>query len=54
MEDSVIGEKVATATPDPARTVDFDGPNDPDNPMNWSIAKKTATIVIVTMMTLLS
>ncbi|KND89836.1 putative transporter [Tolypocladium ophioglossoides CBS 100239] len=34
--------------------VDFDGPNDPENPMNWSSAKKTAAIAIVSLMTLLS
>jgi hypothetical protein len=34
--------------------VDFDGPDDPENPMNWSMARKTSAIVIVTTMTLLS
>lgn len=34
--------------------VDFDGPNDPENPMNWSSAKKTTTIAIVSLMTLTS
>ncbi|RYO88687.1 hypothetical protein DL766_004433 [Monosporascus sp. MC13-8B] len=39
--------------PDP-NVVDFDGPDDPENPMNWSPAKKSVAIAIVTMMTLLS
>jgi hypothetical protein len=34
--------------------VDFDGPGDPENPMNWSSPKKTVAIVIVSLMTLLS
>lgn len=34
--------------------VDFDGPDDPENPMNWSSAKKTTAIVIISLMTLLS
>ncbi|OGM48092.1 hypothetical protein ABOM_002891 [Aspergillus bombycis] len=34
--------------------VDFDGPDDPENPMNWSTAKKTVAIAIVSMMTMLS
>ena len=34
--------------------VDFDGPDDPEHPMNWSSAKKTLQIVIITFMTLLS
>lgn len=34
--------------------VDFDGPDDPENPMNWSSPKKTAAITVVSLMTLLS
>lgn len=34
--------------------VEFDGPEDPENPMNWSTSKKTVTIVLVSMMTFLS
>lgn len=34
--------------------VDFNGPDDPRNPMNWSSRKKTFTIVLVTLMTILS
>lgn len=34
--------------------VDFDGPDDPENPMNWPSAKKTVAIAIVSLMTLLS
>jgi hypothetical protein len=42
------------ANPKNPDVVDFDGPYDPENPMNWSSAKKTTQIVIVTTMTLLS
>ena len=34
--------------------VDFEGPDDPENPMDWSSGKKTTQIIIVTIMTLLS
>lgn len=34
--------------------VDFDGPNDPENPLNWSITRKTTSIVIVSLTALLS
>ena len=34
--------------------IEFEGPNDQENPMNWSSAKKTTQIIIVTSMTLLS
>lgn len=34
--------------------VDFEGPDDPENPMNWSSRKKAFTIVLVTLMTVLS
>ncbi|OLN97668.1 Fluconazole resistance protein 1-like protein 2 [Colletotrichum chlorophyti] len=34
--------------------VDFDGPSDPENPLNWSTTKKTTPIVIVSLTTLLS
>ncbi|KAI3325144.1 MFS general substrate transporter [Xylariaceae sp. AK1471] len=35
-----------------AHTVDWDGPQDPENPMNWSKTKKNAHIVIVSVLTL--
>ncbi|KAF3809416.1 MFS transporter fsa7 [Colletotrichum gloeosporioides] len=34
--------------------VDFDGPNDPEHPLNWSTTRKTITIVIVSLTALLS
>ncbi|OAA63486.1 cycloheximide resistance protein [Niveomyces insectorum RCEF 264] len=34
--------------------VDFEGPDDLENPMNWSTRKKSFTIFLVTMMTILS
>lgn len=37
-----------------ANVVDFDGDDDPQNAMNWSSAKKTVTIVLVSTMTMLS
>jgi hypothetical protein len=32
--------------------VDWDGPDDPENPMNWSITRKWITISIVSFTTL--
>lgn len=34
--------------------VDFDGPNDLENPLNWSTARKTTSIAIVSLTALLS
>ncbi len=42
------------AVEDGVTIVDFKGPDDPENPMNWSSRKKTLTITLVTMMTVLS
>ncbi|KAH6870108.1 major facilitator superfamily domain-containing protein [Alternaria rosae] len=40
--------------PEDPDIVDFEKPEDPENPMNWSSGKKTTQIIIVTSMTLLS
>ena len=40
-------------SPDP-NIVDWDGPDDPANPMNWSSGKKVAAIGIVSLITMLS
>lgn len=37
-----------------ADMVDFDGPDDPENAMNWPPGKKAVTLGMVTIMTLLS
>jgi hypothetical protein len=34
--------------------VDWDGPDDPENPMNWPTSKKIANIGLVSLITLLS
>lgn len=34
--------------------VDWDGPNDPANPMNWSSGKKVAAIGVVSVITTIS
>lgn len=34
--------------------VDFDGPDDPDNPLNWSTTRKMTSILIVSLTALLS
>lgn len=34
--------------------VDFNGPDDPENPLNWSTARKTTSIVIVSLTALLT
>lgn len=46
-------EKLNNAVVD-ADIVNFDGHDDPDNAMNWSLGKKAATLGMVTAMTLLS
>ncbi|KAL0932494.1 cycloheximide resistance protein [Colletotrichum truncatum] len=44
---------VEEEAPQDPNIVDFDGPNDPENPLNWSTTRKT-TIVIVSLTALLS
>jgi hypothetical protein len=34
--------------------VDWDGPNDPENPLNWPTSKKVTAIGVVSLITLLS
>lgn len=40
--------------PKDPNVVDWDGPDDPANPMNWTSAKKVAAIAIVSLITFLS
>ena len=50
----------ATTTPDKDRSLqgypksfaDFDGPKDPDNPLNWSTAYKWSILVLISVMSL--
>jgi hypothetical protein len=35
-------------------TVDFDGPNDPDDPMNWRFAKKWGMVFLISAITFLT
>ena len=34
--------------------VDWDGPDDPENPLNWASSKKLAAMTIVSLVTMLS
>ena len=34
--------------------VDFDGPDDPENPLNWPASKKNLSISLMSLITLLS
>ena len=34
--------------------VDWDGPDDPENPLNWSSSKKLVAMTIVSLVTMLS
>ena len=40
--------------PQDPNIVDWNGPDDPENPLNWSSAKKLAAIGIVSLVTMLS
>lgn len=31
--------------------VDWDGPDDPENPMNWSSGKKTGAVIVIAAIT---
>ncbi|CAK7237298.1 hypothetical protein SEUCBS140593_009912 [Sporothrix eucalyptigena] len=47
-------DKAPKVTEDGSTIVDFDGPDDTENPMNWSSGKKLFLIFSVTIMTVLS
>ena len=44
----------AEEKPKDPNIVDWDGPDDPENPMNWSSKKKVTTIAIISAITFLS
>jgi hypothetical protein len=50
LEEEMPKENVAAETPDP-NIVDWDGPDDPKNPMNWSSFRKWTTIGLVSTIT---
>lgn len=52
-EKSNVGVEGQVPPQDP-NIVGFDGPDDPENPLNWSTARKTTSILIVSMTALLS
>jgi hypothetical protein len=54
MEKSSDQAKDTDMTEKDPEIVDFDGPDDPESPENWSSSRKVTAIVIVTAMTLLS
>ena len=43
-----------TNIPKDPNVVDWDGPDDAENPMNWPLAKKITAIGVVSLITLLS
>ena len=47
---SVRGASDSTTARDPT-VVDWDGPDDPANPMNWPLSQKAAAIAIVSAIT---
>lgn len=47
---SPIPEDTEPTAKDPG-VVDWDGPNDPANPLNWSFSKKTLAVGIVSAIT---
>jgi hypothetical protein len=53
-EKASLDDVLTDPAPKDPNIVDFDGPDDPENPLNWSTARKTTALAIVTMMTLLS
>lgn len=48
---SVDGEEGAETDPD---IVDFDGPDDPQNPLNWSFTKKWGMVMLISAITFLT
>ncbi len=58
-DDDVDSSPVGTASEDneapvDPNIVDWDGPDDPENPLNWSSTKKNLHVVIVSLFTLVA
>lgn len=62
--DSVLGSSISSAADDPepanttkaasgSRCIDFDGPNDPDDPLNWPSRKKFSIVINVALLSAL-
>ena len=52
--DCELGKSSKEENPRDPSIVDWDGPNDPENPLNWPTAKKLATLSMVSIITFLS
>lgn len=50
---SIAGEPDEEAEQDP-NIVDFDGPDDPQNPMNWKFSKKWGMVLLISAITFLT
>lgn len=48
-----LGKGTSAELPRDPSIVDWDGPNDPMNPLNWSSSKKVVAIAIVSLITFL-
>lgn len=48
---SLAGTIINEPNSDP-NVVDWDGPNDPENPLNWSSSKKNMHVIIVSLFSL--
>ncbi|KAH8727156.1 major facilitator superfamily domain-containing protein [Phaeosphaeriaceae sp. PMI808] len=60
LEKNYDGRSISTVDDEPdelepnPNIVDFDGPNDPENPLNWGIVKKWGTVTLVSFITFLT
>lgn len=48
------GEVAANTVPKDPNVVDWDGPDDPENPLNWSGRKKLTNGALLAIMTLIT
>lgn len=51
LEDGSTSVDLEELAPRDPNIVDWDGPDDPANPQNWSAKKKTITVVLVSSIT---
>ncbi|KAL9109983.1 MAG: hypothetical protein Q9227_005506 [Pyrenula ochraceoflavens] len=54
LNESSVNAVINDESPQDPNLVDWEGPDDPENPMNWSTAKKVVAIGIVSLITVLS
>lgn len=50
----LLRERILEETDNDLEVINWDGPNDPENPLNWSPRKRWANLILLSYMTFLT